>query len=84
MTTQTVRVPSIPDTITRAQVVQVCEVLGLDPDYVKTIHLAPNLVSVELFVIHPDHDGRILGGEKFLTITADVPVVDDTHKETTP
>ena len=78
------RIPSIPDTITRDQAVQACEVLGLDPNYVQTIHLEPECVSVKVYAMHPDHDGRILGGEKFLTITADVPVVDDTHKETTP
>lgn len=73
----TARIPALPDTITRAQVVQVCEVLGLDPNYVKTIHVEPEMVSVEMFAKHPEWDGRVLAGDKYLKFHASIPVLDD-------
>ena len=68
------RIPRTPDTLTRAQVINACEALGLDPNHVKEIHLVPDRVEVELFAIHPEHDGRVLVGDKFVKLNVSIPV----------
>ena len=73
----TARIPALPDTISRDQIREVCNVLGFDPMDVKTIHVEPEMVSVEMFAKHPEWDGRILAGDKYLKFHASIPVLDD-------
>ena len=70
----TFRIPPTPDTLTRDQVIKACEALGLDPNHVKEIHLVPERLDVELFAIHPEHDGRVLVGDKFAKLHVSIPV----------
>ena len=68
------RISRTPDTLTRAQVINACKALGLDPNYVRDVHLIPDRLDVELFAIHPEHDGRVVVGEKFVTCNVSIPV----------
>ena len=68
------RIPRTPDTLTRAQVINACQALGLDPFYVKEFRLTSDRLDVELFAIHPERDGRVVVGEKFVTCNVSIPV----------
>ena len=68
------RIPRTPDTLTRAQVINACKALGLDPRYVREFTLTVDRLDVELFAIHPEHDGRVVAGDKFVTLNVSIPV----------
>ena len=68
------RIPRTPDTLTRTQVINACKALGLDPNHVKALTLTPGWLDVELFAIHPEHDGRVLVGDKFVKLNVSIPV----------
>ena len=68
------RIPRTPDTLTRAQVINACKALGLDPNHVKEFRLTPGRLEVELFAIHPEHDGRVVVGDKFVKLHVSIPV----------
>ena len=68
------RIPRTPDTLTRAQVINACKALGLDPNYVRDVHLIPDRLDVELFAIHPEHEGHVLAGDKYVKIHVSIPV----------
>lgn len=68
------RIPQTPDTLTRAQVIGACEALGLDPSHVKEFRLTSDRLDVELFAIHPEHEGRVLAGDEFVKLNVSIPV----------
>lgn len=68
------RIPRTPDRLTRDQVINACEALGLDPNHVKELHLTVDRLDVELFAIHPEHEGRVLVGDKFVKLNVSIPV----------
>ena len=68
------RIPQTPDALTRAQVVNACEALGLDPNHVKEFTLTPDRLDVELFAIHPENEGRVLAGDEFVKLNVSIPV----------
>lgn len=68
------RIPQTPDTLTRTQVINACKALGLDPSHVKEFHLTADRLDVELFAIHPEHEGRVLAGDKFAKFNVSIPV----------
>ena len=68
------RIPQAPDTLTRAQVINACKALGLDPNHVKEFRLTPDRLDVELFAIHPEHGGRVLAGDGFVKLNVSIPV----------
>ena len=68
------RIPQTPDTLTRAQVVNACEALGLDPNHVKEFTLTPDRLEVTLFAIHPENEGRVLAGDEFVKLNVSIPV----------
>lgn len=68
------RIPQTPDALTRAQVIGACEALGLDPNHVKEFTLTPVRLDVELFAIHPGHEGRVLAGNEFVKLNVSIPV----------
>ena len=68
------RIPRTPDTLTRTQVINACKALGLDPNYVRDVHLIPDRLDVELFAIHPEHDGRVVVGGEFVKLNVSIPV----------
>ena len=70
----TFHLPQTPDTLTRDQLVKACQALGLNPDYVRELHLTRERVNVELFVIHSGHGGLVLAGETFATCNVSIPV----------
>ena len=69
-----IRIPDTPDTLTRAQVINACKALGLDPSHVKEFRLTSDRLDVELFAIHPDHGGRVVVGDKFVKLNVSIPV----------
>ena len=68
------RIPQTPDALTRAQVVNACKALGLDPNHVKEFTLTPVRLEVTLFAIHPEHEGRVLAGDEFVKLNVSIPV----------
>ena len=68
------RIPPTPDTLTRAQVINACKALGLAPHHVKELYLTPDRLDVVLFAIHPEHEGRVVVGDKFVTLNVSIPV----------
>ena len=68
------RIPRTPDTLTRAQVINACKALGLDPNHVKEFTLTPVRLDVVLFAIHPENEGRVLAGDGFVKIHVSIPV----------
>ena len=74
------RIPPTPDTLTRAQVINACKALGLDPNHVKEFRLTPDRLDVELFAMNPEHEGRVHFPDKDVQISVSIPVewrVDD-------
>ena len=69
-----IRIPDTPDTLTRAQVINACKALGLNPNHVKEFHLTPDRLEVTLFAIHPENEGRVLAGDGFVKIHVSIPV----------
>ena len=68
------RIPQTPDALTRAQVVNACKALGLDPNHVKEFTLTPVRLEVTLFAIHPEREGRVPAGYGFVKIHVSIPV----------
>nr|DAT11710.1 MAG TPA: hypothetical protein [Caudoviricetes sp.] len=68
------RIPRTPDTLTRAQVINACKALGLDPNHVKEFRLTSDRLDVELFAIHPENEGRVLAGDEFVKLNVSIPV----------
>lgn len=68
------RIPQTPDTLTRAQVINACKALGLDPNHVKEFTLTPVRLEVTLFAIHPENEGRVLAGDEFVKLNVSIPV----------
>lgn len=68
------RIPQTPDTLTRAQVINACKALGLDPAHVRALHVEPHQVTVETWPLSPDHGARILAGVGYYRATATIPV----------
>lgn len=69
-----IRIPDTPDTLTEAQTINACKALGLNPKHVKEVCITPGRVDVELFAIHPEHEGRIPAGYGFVKIHVSIPV----------
>lgn len=68
------RIPQTPDTLTRDQVINACKALGLDPSHVKEFTLTPDRLDVTLFAIHPEHEGHVLAGDKYVKLNVSIPV----------
>lgn len=68
------RIPQTPDTLTRAQIIGACKALGLDPNHVKALTLTPDRLDVELFAIHPENEGHVLAGDKYVKLNVSIPV----------
>lgn len=68
------RIPQTPDALTRDQVINACEALGLDPNHVKELYLTPVRLEVTLFAIHPENEGRVLAGDEFVKLNVSIPI----------
>ena len=68
------RIPQTPDRLTTGQVIKACQALGLDPGHVKALTLTPDRLDVELFAIHPEHEGHVLAGDKYVKLNVSIPV----------
>ena len=68
------RIPRTPDTLTRAQVINACKALGLDPNHVKEFRLTVDRLDVELFAVDPDQEGRAQVLYKDVQISVSIPV----------
>ena len=68
------RIPRTPDTLTRAQVIKACKALGLDPNYVRGVHLIPDRLDVVLFPVDPEHGGRVRVLDRDVQINVSIPV----------
>lgn len=68
------RIPRTPDTLTRAQVINACKALGLNPNHVKEFHLTPDRLDVELFAIDPGQEGRVQVLDKEVQVSVSIRV----------